>query len=140
MSLHTNNGSCLGCAKIFNRYPGFYQPLRNWFMEFQRANPEAHICWAGRGEVDQELFFERGSSDAHWGESSHNYNIAIDIFPLINGKANWDPAWYDKKIPPALTPCLEWYGAPDAKFRERPHIQWRGWRALRDAGLIKLVE
>jgi hypothetical protein len=141
MSLHNNDGDCQYCNKIFDRYPNFYVPLRKWFKDFQKLHPEAHISCAGRGRQDQEEAFIRKASRAHYGQSSHNVNAAIDIFELQgNPKDIYERSWFDKVLAPALLPELVWYGAPNAPFKELPHVEVRSWKELRMRGILKLVE
>jgi len=87
---HVNNGSCDKCEEIFDVYLGFYQPLKDWFLKTQAKVKDCHISQAGRGKADQEADFTAGKSKAHYGQSSHNYNAAVDIFQLTaDGKAAW---------------------------------------------------
>jgi hypothetical protein len=137
---HVNNGNCESCEALFNKYPGFYQPLKNWFKALQAAHPEAHISCAGRGKLEQEIYFQRGATRAHWKQSSHNWNAAIDLFQLSNRKAVWDYQWFKKVVKPALTADLKWYGEPDAVFKELPHVEVADYKNLIQQGKLKLVE
>jgi peptidoglycan LD-endopeptidase CwlK len=70
-------------------------------------------------------------TDAPPGESAHNWGLAIDIVPMVNGKPDWnggDPVW--KQIG-ALGQAagLEWAGEPGFPFPEEPHFQLPDWRA-----------
>ena len=42
-----------------------------------------------RGQLEQEKLFKDGKSNAHWGESPHNYgeSFAVDLVPY---PVNWD--------------------------------------------------
>jgi hypothetical protein len=132
---HTNNGKCKKCELIFNRYPGFHPGLKNWFFQLQANYPEAHISDAGRGKATQEEYFKKGSSKAHYGQSSHNFNAAIDIFKLhING-AEWPRDWFKAVVKVAIdahnavaTFKIKWYGEPGSKFYELPHCEVDGWK------------
>lgn len=141
---HTNDGDCKRCDLIFDAYPGFYAPLRAWFKGFQAQNPESHISCAGRGKEAQEKCFVAKTSKAHWKESSHNYNCALDLFENIPGdpKGIYDSEWFMSKVKPEmdLHPELNWYGRPDAEFKEVPHVEWRAWKILLASGQLKLVE
>lgn len=126
--------ACEKCLAICNTYPGLSTDLKRWFFEQQKAVPSFHISEAGRGKVRQELLYSSGASKAHWGESAHNYNMAIDTFFLINGKLSYDKLLYAKlKIPDTIN----WYGAPGSKFYERPHFEIKGWKAV---AVLKKVE
>ena len=141
--MHINQpNNCPKCSEILNRYPGLHKPLLDWFLDFRRRVPEAHVSWAGRGKADQELFFSKGLSRAHYGQSAHNYNAAIDVFRLIQTQASFESPWYRSVVGPEVKqhPELCWYGEPGISFYELPHVEWRAWRALKEAGVLKLVE
>lgn len=136
---HVNNGNCPRCHAIFDCYPGFHLGLRTWFFLLQADNRDAHISWAGRGREDQERYFKSGASRAHYGESAHNYNLALDIFRVTHNGAEWPQRWFETVVGPAVDRWnatmvkafeIEWYGAPGAEFFEFPHCQVRDWRKL----------
>ncbi len=132
---HENNGDCPQCKFIFDQFPGFHAGLRAWFVEFQTRQPEAHISCAGRGEVQQEALYLRHATRAHFGQSAHNYNAAIDIFEMSKESPGniYDLTWFKKILAPNLPEWVEWYGNPNASFFELPHVEVKGWRAM---GLI----
>lgn len=142
---HQNlHGECPGCEKVFDRYPGFWLPLRMWFGFVRRSFFDAHISDAGRGKIDQQVCFHRGTSKAEWTQSAHNWNAAIDLWFLDPAKVNHYSlerakfnAVFDKC---PLDTAFEWYGAPHAPFPELPHVQLRDWREAAQRGDIKLVE
>lgn len=140
--MHSNaEPSCLECARIFNRYTGFNEELRTWFEAIRVDHQDAHISWAGRGRIDQEYFFKKGASQAHYGESAHNANCAIDLFQQDQGgRYLLDAEWFKKVVEINIYSNLEWYGAPGAKFKELPHVQIKNWRDLVLLGRAQLVE
>lgn len=138
--IHENNGDCKKCDEIFNKYPDFYQPIRDWFkITIQAKHPTAHISCAGRGKADQDRCVREGKSRARWKQSAHNYNLAIDIFFLILGKADYSKSHY-KAIEDNLHDWLNWYGSPGSSYYELPHVEARGWKTLVANGRAKLVE
>lgn len=140
MTQHVNNGDCPRCEEIFRKYPGFHQKLYDWFKSLQELKRTCHISECGRGKELQELFYMRGASRAHYGESAHNYNCAIDVFGMVDGRACYLDSWYEINIGTQIPSWLCWYGDPKAKFREKPHIEVRDWKELKINGVIKLVE
>lgn len=137
---HTNNGKCPKCQEILDAYPGFYQPLRDWFEAFQLKHPEAHISEAGRGRVEQEMCFMKGTSLAHYEESGHNWNCALDLFEMMGDLKNiYEKEWFDKILAAAITDDIQW-GWRWKGFKERPHVEWKNWKELADKGILKLVE
>lgn len=111
-----------------------------WFLDIQRKYPTAHISCAGRGKEDQEDALKRGASKAHWKQSSHNYNCAVDIFELEGDQALWDRDWFDLVVGSNLKPFIKWYGSPGAVFYELPHCERSDWKDRLKQGLIAPVE
>ncbi len=135
---HINSGKCPQCQEIIDRFPGFYKPLRDWFEKLQAAHPEAHVSEAGRGYLNQERDFQKGASKAHYGQSAHNFNCALDLFELQGDMKNiYEPSWFHDVLAKNLEPWVNWYGAPGSPFREMPHVEPRGWHSING---LKLVE
>ena len=137
---HVNNGNCPKCEELFNKYEGFNRDLKNWFQEFQSRQPSAHISCAGRGKDEQELDFINKKSRAHFGQSAHNYNCAVDIFVMQQGLNLYDKNWFETILKPNLEPFLKWYGEKDAVFYELPHVELLDWKDLKDRGVAILVQ
>lgn len=127
---HENTGVCKSCVKLINRYPNFHPDLAKWFWDLQTKNPEVHTSCAGRGYLEQEAAFDNESSRAHFGQSAHNYNMALDLFQLTpDNEARFDISWYEEVIWPELQPWLLWYGN-EGPYREYPHVEVRNWKGL----------
>ena len=137
---HQNNGQCLKCKELFEKFPGFNQKVRGWFVMFQAKHPEAHISCAGRGLSDQEAAKASGASRASFGKSAHNWNSAIDLFVIKAQTDIYDKKWFTEVVAPEIPYFLNWYGAPGASFPELPHIELREWQGLKIAGELRLVE
>jgi hypothetical protein len=138
---HENSGHCPKCQEILDRYSGFNEDLREWFEDFQEEYPEAHVSCAGRGRDEQEAAFKSGASRAHFGESAHNWNCAMDLFALIpQANTIYPREWFNNILAPALPDWIEWYGSKGAEFFELPHIEVKGWRELRKQMKVHLVE
>lgn len=139
MVKHINDGNCQKCEEIFNKYPDFNLQLKAWFKGIQSKYPEAHISCAGRGFDEQEVDYTRHSSNAHYGQSAHNYNCAIDIFRLLNGAYNLDKLWFQEVVGINLPDCFKWYGDPHGYY-ELPHVEIYKWKEMRDRKQVRLVE
>lgn len=138
---HINNGACQKCIEIIDAYPGFDLDLRNWFMTFQKLHPEMHTSCAGRGKVDQEALFLRRATRAHWGQSSHNWNAALDLFVVDQDYNSIYPVdWFNNTLGPSLPDWIKWYGRPGSAFFELPHIEKSNWDLLSKTGGLELVE
>lgn len=140
MTHHQNSGVCPRCQEIFDVFPNFNQSLRDWFLSFQLAHPEFHISCAGRGRVDQEALFARGASLAHYGQSAHNWNCAIDTFIELAGLDLYDLDHYQNVLAPEVADFLNWYGTPHHPFYELPHIELQNWTELKAEEQLELVE
>ena len=138
---HENNGNCAKCDQIFGKYPSFCKPLKLWFKNLQAKHPEAHISCAGRGKAEQEDAANHGLSKAHYGQSAHNYNAAIDIFELQGDKENiYERRWFNNVVAPNIPDFLDWYGKPGSVFFELPHVEIKDWKSLAQKKVLKLVE
>jgi hypothetical protein len=147
--VHTNEAFCLGCQTLFDRFPGFHRGLMLWFFTgVQTEHADAHISCAGRGKQDQQKDYNAHTSRAQWGQSSHDYNLALDVFQLKSGIATYDPVWFKNVISEAVEKQntddtrlfeLTWYGDPCAPYKELPHIEVRNWKELVSQGQYKLV-
>jgi hypothetical protein len=138
---HENNGNCAKCDELFNKYPSFFKPLRDWFKALQAKHPEAHISCAGRGKKEQEEAYDNRRSRAHWGESAHNYNAALDLFEMQGKREDiYELAWFNSIVSPNIPDSLNWYGRPDSRFFELPHVEVKNWQSLAKKKVIKLVE
>ena len=64
------------------------------------------------------------------GQSWHNYRCALDVVPLVNGKAIWDDQAMWKQVGEIGKSCgLEWAG-DWVTFKEFPHFQYTGGMTL----------
>jgi len=137
---HKLSTHCEKCIEIFNRYPDFYNDLYIWFFKLQQNHPDLHISCAGRGKKEQQYYYEKHLSLAQWGQSAHNWNCAIDVFQLDGKFAVYNKDWFDKVIRANLVNGLRWYGVPNSKFYELPHIEVLDWPDLILYKKIRLVE
>ena len=142
---HTNSGHCEKCHDVIVKYPGFYEPLIEWFLDFQMKHPEGHVSCAGRGKAEQEALYLRGASRAQYGESAHNYNAALDFFEMTGDtRSIYEETWFAATLKPALPSWLKWYGEMDPlnpdDYYELPHVEVRDWKKLVSMGLLALVE
>jgi hypothetical protein len=137
---HSNSGACLKCEEIMNTYPGMNRFLKEWFQSFQRANPIFHISCAGRGFEAQEAAKKEGTSRAHYGQSAHNYNCAVDLFIQSPGVNLYDKKLFSEALKGKIPYVLNWYGTPGSLFYELPHVELRAWQGLLAEGVLALVE
>lgn len=71
-------------------------------------------------------------TNAKAGQSFHNWKVAFDFVPILNGKAMWnDDALFEKCGVIAEGVGLEWAGRWKT-FKEYPHCQFTGGLSLAD--------
>lgn len=108
----------------------------------EAAGADVLVTCTLRSGEDQDALWAQGRTkpghivtNARAGQSAHNFGLAIDIVPMVNGKPDWngsDPIW--KQIGEhGVAAGLTWLGSPGSSFSEQPHFEHPNWRAL--AGL-----
>jgi peptidoglycan L-alanyl-D-glutamate endopeptidase CwlK len=71
-------------------------------------------------------------TNAKAGQSFHNWRVAFDFCPIVNGKAQWNDAkLFTKCGEIAENVGLEWAGRW-VKFKEMAHCQYTGGLTLHD--------
>lgn len=67
-------------------------------------------------------------TNAKAGQSLHNHGRAMDVVPIVNGKAMWDadsPLWRIMwQIARLADPRVSW-GGNWAGFKDLPHFEWK---------------
>ena len=72
-------------------------------------------------------------TNAKGGQSFHNWKVAFDFCPIVNGKPNWsDVALYTKCGEIAESVGLEWAGRWKGKMIEMAHCQYTSNLTLHD--------
>ena len=92
-----------------------------------------------RDKESQEALYAKGRTapgnivtNARGGQSFHNWRVAFDTVPIVNGKPVWDDNQLWLSIGHIGTVCgLEWAGKWK-KFKEMPHFQFTGGLTLKD--------
>lgn len=75
---------------------------------------------------------EKIVTNAKPGQSFHNWKVAFDFVPIVNGKACWDDTkLFEQCGHIAESVGLEWAGRW-VKFKELAHCQYTGGLALSD--------
>lgn len=71
-------------------------------------------------------------TNAKAGQSFHNYRVALDVVPLVNGKAIWnDTKLWNRIGSIGKSVGLEWAG-DWIGFKETAHFQFTGGLTLKD--------
>ncbi|MEN7431417.1 M15 family metallopeptidase [Chromobacterium sp. TRC.1.1.SA] len=125
--------------KIEDLHPDLQPLCREFLRCCQAAGLDILITCTYRSAEEQNQLYAQGRNgkpgprvtNARGGQSEHNAMIqgrpaarAFDIVPIVGGKPCWDdkhPAWQTAgRIGMELG--LNWYGRPNAPFREFPHF------------------
>lgn len=73
-------------------------------------------------------------TNAKPGQSWHNFGLAFDVVPLVNGKAVWDrPFW--KRIGDLGKQIGLIWGGDFKTFKDRPHFEYHPGLTLADANM-----
>lgn len=94
--------------------------------------------------AEQDELFKQGRSkpgqivtNAKGGQSNHNYGLAVDLCPFLNGKPQWnDNNGFVRIGAEAAKQGLEW-GGSWKKFIDKPHVQVGGLTIAQCAALFK---
>lgn len=92
-----------------------------------------------RDHASQDALFAQGRTtagkrvtNARGGQSFHNYRVAFDFVPLVNGKPNWnDLKLFERCGLLGESVGLEWAGRW-VKFKEMAHFQYTNGLTLKD--------
>lgn len=72
-------------------------------------------------------------TNARGGQSFHNYGVAFDFCPIVNGKCQWNDAELFKRCGIiAESIGLEWSGRWAGKMKETAHCQYTGGLTIQD--------
>lgn len=95
---------------------------------------ESQTALYSQGRTPQSIARgEKKVTNAKAGQSFHNYKVAFDFVPLVNGKAQWNSiALFTKCGEIAESIRLEWSGRWQGKLREMAHCQYTGGLSLKD--------
>lgn len=129
----------MGSRSLDDLQPVFRPLVDRFLASAKAAGLDVLVTCTLRPNDEQDRLYAQGRTapgpivtNARAGQSAHNYGYAIDIVPIRDGKCVWDgrdPLWHQiGTLGQAVG--LDWYGAPDAKFREEPHFELPDWHLL----------
>jgi peptidoglycan L-alanyl-D-glutamate endopeptidase CwlK len=84
-----------------------------------------------RGEADQDKDKATGHSNASFGHSPHNFGVAFDCAPVINGKLCWpsDMTLWGKIAEVGQSLGLKWGGSFHS-IVDLPHFEEKDWALM----------
>lgn len=108
-----------------------------WEARCKAAGLDVLIYCTLRSNAEQDALYAQGRTKpgdivtwAQGGQSAHNYGLALDFVPLVNGKPQWAPgsALYLQAIALAESEGMEAAARWPLKKREYPHLQEPNWK------------
>lgn len=129
----------IASRKISDLHPSV-AALCNLFIEHcDEAGIDVLITSTFRDNESQDALYAQGRTtkgakvtNAKGGESFHNYRVAFDFVPMLNGKCAWsDTALFTRCGKIAQECGLEWGGSWKT-FKDRPHCQYTKGLTIQD--------
>lgn len=127
---HTNEEEL--CPMCEEKLKGACPTMVAWFRWLRSSRRDAHVSWAWRDQEEQDRFYNQHLSNCKWPDSRHNAvddrgnpsSEALDLFRLVNGKAEFHVDWYEEisNESKAAGLVIEWAGDWE-HFKEYDHFQ-----------------
>lgn len=128
--------------RVEDLHPQMQLLLIRFLHECERAGLDVLVTCTHRTPQEQTELYAQGRTKpgpivtrAKAWQSAHNFSVngkpaslAFDVVPLRNGKCVWGAKGEDLELWQRIGQIgksigLQWYGDPDAPFREMPHFQ-----------------
>lgn len=121
-------------------HPQVRTKCEKFIEECRKQGVTVLITSTYRDNESQDALYAQGRTlpgkkvtNAKGGQSFHNYRVAFDFVPLVNGKAMWnDLETFVKCGVIGESVGLEWAGRWKGKMREMAHFQFTGGLTLKD--------
>lgn len=129
----------INSRKIEDLHPHVAKLCKEFIAKCDEAGIDVLITSTYRDHESQAALYAQGRTapgkkvtNAKPGQSWHNWRVAFDFVPVVNGKAQWnDLKTFEKCGIIAESLGLEWAGRWKT-FRESAHIQYTGGLTLKD--------
>lgn len=114
-------------------HPYVKQLALKFLDECKKQNFPIQIYFTFRTIDEQNRLYAKGRTtrgpkvtNARGGYSYHNYGLAFDAAPLVNGKIDWEnESLFERMGIIGQSVGLEW-GGNWKSFKDTPHLQWSG--------------
>lgn len=134
-----DQSSMINSRKLEDLNPKVRVLCEKFIEKCKSQNIDVLITSTYRDGASQDALYAQGRTtagkivtNARSGQSYHNWRVAFDFVPLVNGKAQWsDVATFTKCGEIAESVGLEWAGRWK-KFKELAHCQYTGGLKLAD--------
>lgn len=123
--------------KVSDLLPVVQAKAKAFIAKAKAAGIDVILTSTYRDRESQAALYNQGRTapgrivtNARPGQSYHQYRVAFDFVPVVNGKAAWnDLALFRRLGEMGESLGLEWGGR--WKFRDLPHLQYTGGLTLR---------
>lgn len=129
----------ISSRKLEDLHPTVREYCERFILACDDAGVDVIITSTFRDEESQNALFAQGRSrpgkritNARGGDSFHQYRVAFDFAPVLNGKIDWNDTKLWKicgEIAEGIG--LEW-GGNWTKFKDLPHCQYTEGLTLND--------
>ncbi len=114
-------------------HPELSKRIRDLIEAFAQRGTQVEVVQGLRTFAEQDALFAQGRTkpgprvtNARGGQSNHNYGLAVDLCPFVNGKPDFTAnATFVAIGAEAVKRGLEW-GGNWKKFIDKPHVQLPG--------------
>ena len=121
--------------KINSLHPKLRPYAAALLNEAKKNGIELIITDATRTNAEQQKIYEQGRTkpgkivtNAKPGQSLHNYGLAFDVAPVVNGKVTYDYDW--KKIGEIGKKVGLFWGGDFVSFKDNPHFEHKFGNSL----------
>ena len=136
----------INSRKLEDLHPKVADLCKQFIEKCGEAGIDVLITSTYRDNESQSAIYAQGRTtpgskvtNAKAGQSFHNYKIAFDFCPIVNGKAQWnDTAAFNKCGAIAESLGLEWAGHWKS-FKELAHCQYTSGLTLKDLQAGKTI-
>jgi peptidoglycan L-alanyl-D-glutamate endopeptidase CwlK len=127
----------INSRKIEDLHPYVAKLCRAFVAACKKDGIDILITSTWRDNESQNALYAQGRTkpgkivtNARAGSSFHNYKLAFDFVPIVNGKAQWnDLATFKRAGAIGERLGLDWAGRW-VSFKELAHLQWTGGLSL----------
>lgn len=127
----------INSRKIEDLHPYVATLCKKFVAAAKKEGIDVLITSTYRDAESQNALYAQGRTkpgrivtNAKAGQSFHNYRLAFDVVPIVNGKAMWNDMRTFRRLGEiGKNIGLEWAGDWKA-FKEYPHFQWTGGLSL----------
>lgn len=125
----------MASRKIEDLHPDVQDRARTILAAWKEKGLDVLVTCTYRSNEEQDELYAQGRTKpgmkvtkARAGESQHNYRLAIDVVPIVNGKPVWDaesPLWHIMAaVARSVDKSVAW-GGNWPRFKDFPHFEWR---------------